>query len=280
MNETDIDWSDLRIFLAVARDGSLSSAAKAVGQSAATLSRHIVDLERALGAELFSRLPSGYELTAAGRALTSQAETIEQRFLDIAREFSRRNVSAPIRVSAGTWMTWYLARNIEKLGLSDRNIVFSAIEEVQNIGRREALIGIRNRRPSEPGVAARRTKTVAFAPYAHPNAVRKTDWIAATVNTPSAIWVRANRRDQIRFEVTQPRSLLDLALAGAGHVVLPCFVGDAHNDLVRTDDVIEELSHEQWLVVHGDDRKLPEVRATIDKIARLIGSDRSFDGKS
>ncbi|TIT82194.1 MAG: LysR family transcriptional regulator, partial [Mesorhizobium sp.] len=56
MNEMTVDWSDLRIFLAVAREGSLSSAAKAVGQSAATLSRHIVDLERALGAELFSRL--------------------------------------------------------------------------------------------------------------------------------------------------------------------------------------------------------------------------------
>lgn len=278
MNEMAIEWSDLRIFLAVVRAGSLGSAAKALGQSAATLGRHIVGLERGLGAELFSRLPSGYELTAAGQTLIPQAETIERQFHEVVREFSRRDMAAPIRVSAGTWMTWFLTCNIESLRTVGRTIVFSAAENVQDIGRREALIGIRNRRPTEPGLAARRTTTVRFAPYAHVDAVRQGDWIATTANTPSADWVRSNKRNQIRIEVTQPRSLLDLALAGAGHVVLPCFVGDAHRELVRTGQLIEELSHEQWLVVHGNDRKLPEVRETIEKIAQLIGSSREFAG--
>lgn len=53
MNEMNFDWSDLRIFLAVARHGSLAAAAKVTGLSAATLGRHITGLERVLGEELF-----------------------------------------------------------------------------------------------------------------------------------------------------------------------------------------------------------------------------------
>ncbi|WP_018391072.1 LysR family transcriptional regulator [Ancylobacter sp. FA202] len=276
MDETTFDWSDLRIFLAVARTGGLAAAAKATGQSSATLGRHIVDLERALGEELFRRLPSGYALTEAGKKRLAQAEAVEGRILDMVRDSSERDAGLPIRISAGTWMTWFLTRHIDALDAARSNLVFSAAEERHNIGRREALIGIRNQRSSEPGLAVRRTATVTFAPYALNNGSVRDDWIACTVDTPSARWVRSHRRAHIHMEVSNPRSLLDLALAGAGQVVLPCFVGAAHERLIRTGPVIEEISHEQWLVVHGEDRNRPGVRETIDAIARLITANRAL----
>lgn len=276
MDETTFDWSDLRIFLAVARTGGLAAAAKSTGQSPATLGRHIVDLERALGEELFRRLPSGYALTEAGEKRLVQIEAVEGRILDMVRDSSERDAGLPIRISAGTWMTWFLTQHIDALGAARRILVFSAAEERHNIGRREALIGIRNQRPSEPGLAVRRTATVTFAPYALNSGPVRDDWIACTVDTPSARWVRSHRRDHIRTEVSNPRSLLDLALAGAGQVVLPCFVGAAHESLIRTGPVIEEISHEQWLVVHGEDRNRSGVRETIDAIARLIAANRAL----
>lgn len=275
MDETTLDWSDLRIFLTVARSGGLAAAAKEIGQSPATLGRHIANLERALGEELFRRLPSGYELTEAGQRRLLQVEAVEGRIVDIVRGPFERDAGLPIRISAGTWMTWFLTRHIADLGTGGRFLVFSATEERHNIGRRETLIGIRNQRPSEPGVAVRRTAKVSFAPYALNDGSVGDGWIACTVDTPSARWVRNHRRASIRMEVSHPRTLLDLALAGAGQVVLPCFVGDAHESLARTGTIIEELSHEQWLVVHGEDRSRKGVRETIDAIASLIVAKRS-----
>jgi len=276
MNEINVDWADLRIFLAVARHKSLAAAAKITGQSAATLGRHVTDLERALGEELFKRLPQGYEMTEAAHKLFKKVEAVEERVLDIIRDRRNGDTAIPVRISAGTWMTWFLNRNIAEIRTPARLLVFSATEEIHNIGRRETLIGIRNRMPTEPGVATRKTATVHFAPYARADGSSAEGWISTTINTPSANWVRSTKREQVRIEVTHPRSLLDLVLAGAGQVVLPCFVGDAHESLVRTGPVIEELSHEQWLVVHGEERHLPAVRDTIDAIARLISSQRSL----
>lgn len=275
MNETTFDWSDLRIFLTVARAGGLAAAAKTTGQSPATLGRHIVNLERALGEELFRRLPSGYALTEAGQRRLVQIEVVEGGIIDIVRSPSEREAGLPIRISAGTWMTWFLTRHIAELGTARRFLVFSATEERHNIGRRETLIGIRNQRPSEPGLAVRRTARVSFASYALNDGSVGDGWIACTVDTPSARWVRDHKRAHIRMEVSHPRTLLDLALAGAGQVVLPCFVAAGHESLVRTGPIIEELSHDQWLVVHGEDRNRKGVRETIDAIASLIVARRS-----
>ena len=64
MNETISNWDDLHLFLAVAREGGLSPAARLTGRSAATLGRRMLALERSMGRELFVRHERGYELTA------------------------------------------------------------------------------------------------------------------------------------------------------------------------------------------------------------------------
>lgn len=274
MDETKFDWSDLRLFLAVARGGGLAAGAKLSGQSAPTLSRHMSELEHALGEELFNRLPQGYLLTDAGRRLLEQAEVVELSILDITQARQTGPMTLPVRISAGSWMTWFLTRHISALSAPDRVLVFSATEALHNIGRRETLIGIRNQCPTEPGLAARKTTSVQFAPFVSRTAANTEIWIASMAETPSAKWVNTRKGDKVGIQVSHPRSLLDLALAGAGQVVLPCFVGDSNDALVRSGEVIEELSHEQWLVVHGEERHLPGVRETVDMIARLITSSR------
>ncbi|NRB32323.1 MAG: hypothetical protein HRU27_17165 [Rhizobiaceae bacterium] len=59
----------------------------------------------------------------------------------------------------------------------------------------------------------------------------------------------------------RPRLLLDLARQGVGQAVLPCFIGDREASLTRTGDVIDELTGDQWLVVHGEDRHQPQCAA-------------------
>lgn len=73
-----MQWDDARIFLAIARAGSLSGASAALGLGVATVSRRLDRLESALSMPLFSRHQSGYRLTADGQALLAPAEALEQ----------------------------------------------------------------------------------------------------------------------------------------------------------------------------------------------------------
>ncbi|GIT92401.1 LysR family transcriptional regulator [Jannaschia pagri] len=71
-----MDWDDMRIFLAVARTGSLAEAAPGLRLDPATLSRRIARLETAAGAALFLKSPRGYALTDAGHRLLPHAEAM------------------------------------------------------------------------------------------------------------------------------------------------------------------------------------------------------------
>jgi len=70
--------------------------------------------------------------------------------------------------------------------------------------------------------------------------------------------------------VTNPRNALDLAVSGMARMVLPTFIGEAEAGLRRVSPPIEELEHEQWLVTHDEDRFLPEVRRTIDRVYAVM----------
>src|SRR3989442_4190450 len=72
-----IDWEDVRFFAALARHGSLSATARALTVNHATVARRLAALEQALGAKLFKRRPTGYELTPAGRSALEAADAME-----------------------------------------------------------------------------------------------------------------------------------------------------------------------------------------------------------
>lgn len=74
-----MDWDDLRVFLGVARGGSLAEAARGLRLDPATLSRRVARLERVAGAALFLKSPRGYALTEAGHRLLPHAEGMEAR---------------------------------------------------------------------------------------------------------------------------------------------------------------------------------------------------------
>ena len=72
-----MDWDDLRIFLAVAREESLSRAGRRLGMDASTVGRRVARLETALGRVLFAKTPQGYAATPEGAALIPHAESAE-----------------------------------------------------------------------------------------------------------------------------------------------------------------------------------------------------------
>ena len=78
MTTKNPDWDHIRVFLALARTGSLRAAAQELGVSQPTLGRHLSALETAVGVVLFDRLPEGLRMTEAGRDLRPRAEAMEE----------------------------------------------------------------------------------------------------------------------------------------------------------------------------------------------------------
>ena len=69
----DMRWDDVRVFLEVAKTGTLSGAAAALGVDASTVLRRVAALESALGVSLFQRTPRGYALTPTREAVVEEA---------------------------------------------------------------------------------------------------------------------------------------------------------------------------------------------------------------
>lgn len=264
------DWDDLRLFLAVARSGGLGPAADSTGKSPPTLGRRLLALERRLGLDLFRRLPRGYELTEQGRILLDKVAAIEAAVTPIVA--SRRPAPPTVKISAGQWVTDLLCRRVPELTAGDDvTLRFIATDDVLDMGHREAVIGIRNARPHQSGLAGRRIGQVRFALYAVDETVET--WARVVGATPSARWIEANIGDAPFIELTNPRNALDLALAGAARAVLPTFIGARQAGLKALGPVIAELDHDQWLVSHHEDRFLPEIRRTIHRIYAMLRTE-------
>lgn len=268
MNETNFDWDDLRLSLAVAREGGLAAAAASTGKSAPTLGRRMLALERRLGRDLFRRMARGYALTDEGQHLLASAQSLESRIQPMI-ETDADQAPPVVKVSAGIWVTHLLCAQVPELIGADRiRLRFIADDALVDIGRREALIGIRNRRPDGIGLAGRRITRIRFAAFASHDDVAT--WARVIGTTPSAKWVQDATRKTNTIEVTSPRNALDLALAGTARVVLPTFVGARLKALKQVSPLIKELEHDQWLVTHHEDRFLPEVRKVIDRVYAIL----------
>lgn len=272
-----LSWDDLRLFLEVARFGGLSAAGRATGMSAATLGRRVTALEAAVGEPLFRRAQTGYRLTEAGEALRARAEEVEGAMATLQRWRDERHGIRVVRVAAGGWTSAFLSRHVGALWTpEDRfRLEFVTANEKVDIGRRHADLGLRNARPTEQWLAGRLIGRVAFALYCAPRmigGVRDGMFVGLSGRgaTPSARWLEAHHHDRIGVRGNDPLSVRELIAAGAGIGVLPCFVGDADERLSRVATPIAELSSEQWLVSHHEERHAPEVRRVADRIAMLM----------
>jgi DNA-binding transcriptional LysR family regulator len=268
MHEMNFDWDDLRLFLAVARGGGLAAAQTETGKSPPTLGRRMLHLERRLGRDLFVREARGYTLTEDGQAFLRDVASLEAQLFPLLR--TGADPARPlVKISAGTWVTEVLFQHTPQLlNHTQARLRFISAETTLDIRRRETLIGVRNRRPEDPALAGRKVGPVQFAAYARSPDV--TRWARVLGPAPSARWVAETQDPQDMIEVTHPHNARDLAISGVACAVLPTFIGDREEMLIRVSPIIEDLTHDQWLVMHQDDRYLPEVRQVIDLIFDIL----------
>lgn len=276
--QDSISWDDLRLFLDVARLGGLTAATATTGLSPATLGRRVTALEHQIGEPLFIRRQTGYDLTEAGAELLRHAEDVEVAMVAVARWRDGNVGERIVRVSAGAWTCDFISRHIDEVWQVEDGIrleLVTAYEKV-DIGRRAADIGLRSERPTEPGLAGRRIGSIAHALYCAPrlvSGVKAGMFVGVTgdaARIASARWLMAHHGDRIAARGNSVHAVRELVAAGAGLSVFPCFIGDSDARLARPAGIIPELTTEQWLVTHHEERHQPEIRQVADRLARLM----------
>jgi DNA-binding transcriptional LysR family regulator len=165
------DWNHLRAFLATVEEGSLSAAARALGQAQPTLSRQIAALETALDVVLFERVGRGLVLAPAGRDLLAHVRAMGEAAgrVSLAAAGRAQAVEGRVSITASEVVSAYVLPGVlKRLRAAAPGIAIDVVasDQMRDLQRREADIALRNTRPEQPELIARRVSDGAGGLYA------------------------------------------------------------------------------------------------------------------
>lgn len=278
------DWEDVRFFVALARHGSLSAAARAIGVNHATVSRRVAGLEAALGARLLERRPTGYVLTAPGRAVLQEAAAMEQAAARLPRFDVVPPVSGLVRLSAPpslaeTFLTTRFGALLDRHPGLD--IALVAEHRLASLSRREADLALRLGRPEDGDIIARRLVGIEFGFYAAPSWQVGTAPVfigfdEANAHLPEAAWLaRHFPAGRITFRAGSQAAQARAAGAGYGIALLPHFVGRSDPGLVRLELGETPPLRELWLL-HRPGLDASPAREMRDYLVGLFEQERAL----
>lgn len=284
-----MNWEQVKLFLAVAEQGSLLGASEGLGLSPPTLARHITRLEDAVGLQLFERRSDGYRLTKHGDALMPMARQLEKAAGALEYQASRLKEAAQarVRLASGFWFSKLITEQLATFHAANPDIELELVtaHAIADLDQGEADISIRNVRPEKGNLVMRKLGETTYAVYgskdyvaAHPAAkseerYRLCDWIGAAAplaKLSSQVWLHGRLQKEPILRCSQTLQFLDAAKSGIGLTVLPQIIGNRESDLVRVSDPIDFGTNEVWLIVHERMRGSPDVRRVIDWLVPLF----------
>lgn len=287
------NWDDLRLVLAVARAGSLSGAARALGIAHSTVFRRLGAVEQTMGVRLFERFRDGYAPTPAGERVARVAGGVADEVLSLELRFSGEDLrpSGQVRITTTDTISAIVIRHLPKLRRSHPDIRIDIVisNAVANLTRREADIAVRPTAKPPETLIGRRVADIAHAIYAsraHLSRHRDRElaahnWIGlddSLADTVIGGWISANVPDnRVSCRVDALPALRDAASAGLGLALLPCYLGDGALSLGRlTQKTLAEPRSALWLLTHKDLRRTARIRAVMEFLAAALGSERAL----
>ncbi|WP_037538995.1 LysR family transcriptional regulator [Sphingomonas sp. PR090111-T3T-6A] len=278
-----MNWDDMRIFLALARSGTLAAAARAAGQDATTVARRIQRLEAALATTLFEHGPAGQSLTEGGHRLLAHAEAMEAGARAVqqqAEEGAALGGTIRLSVSEG-FGSGFIAPRLARFAERHPGVAVDLIASTGflNPSRREADIAIMLARPrGGPLIAAKLTdyRLGVYAARDHLDRTGPVESVDALTRrrlvgyVPDLIYApelrylaEVDERLEAEIRSSSITAQTRLIASGAGCGILPCFLGDATPGLVRLLPRAVSIERSFWLVVHRDMRRVARVEAFI-----------------
>lgn len=281
------DWEDLRHFAALARDKSLSAAARRLMVDHATVARRVAALEAALELKLVDRRPRTYALTADGERIAQLAARMEDEAFALGRaaRASKPGLIGEVAISAPpTLATTLIASWLGELRRRHPGICIRLDGEKRSASllRREADIAVRLFRPTEKNLVVRKVGRLVFALYAspayladyHPADHAFIGYDDALEHLPQQQWLKALVGSRpIVARISDLEGHRAAARAGVGLAALPTYLGDADGGLTRVPVKARPVTREIWLAVHSDLRRVPAVQAVMAFLAEVFAEE-------
>lgn len=285
MNEQQIRWDDLQIVLAIAEAGSLSGASRTLRISHATVFRRLTEMERRLGVTLFERSRNGYTPTMAGDNLTVSAKRVQSEINSAERRIIGQDLTltGSLRITTtDTLFAGLLSPLLANFRQTYPTITLEVVisNQLHSLTRREADIAIRPTDKPPETLIGRKVSDIPLAVYGQkalwqntplpldPASLSTENWIGPDVHlgdTALEQWMKG-KNAAYRLD-----SMLGMQVAvrhGAGIAVLPCYLGDGDEALIRLSEPIDALMTQLWLLTHPDLRHVARVRAFMEAITK------------
>ncbi|WP_143247476.1 LysR family transcriptional regulator [Agaribacterium haliotis] len=264
------NWDDLRFFLAIARSGSLSAAARALQVNHTTVARRLSSLEAEHGVALFERHSKGFELSDAGAQILEIAEALEQKH----HKISRKLMGLDQRVEGKLHITMphdlydeVLAADIAELNrrYPDIELRLSVSKGVRNLANREADIAVRMSPAPPDYLIGKRVSYLRHAIYCHRSFVEP--FLSGEFSQRPLPVINWGDEDQLKswasslspkayvaFSIDDLTSMHAAVQSAVGFARMPVFFPDAvsHPDVVKLPISLPASDWGVWVLNHID----------------------------
>lgn len=292
MSETpQFDWSHARTLAAVIETGSLSAAARRLGQSQPTLGRHIKEIEQRLELELFTRVPRGLEPTTAALDILPHAQAMAEAAarLQLAATGKRAALSGTIRITASVVVSHFVLPGLlaqMRQALPEIQIELVPSDTSENLLFREADIAIRMYRPQQLDIIARHIGDEPTALYAATSYLDKSGRPSSMNDIVGHDIVGLDKSDLAQralanLGVDAPREFFAFRCddqAAYWHLVRAgCGIGAAQQRVAVTEPLVERVMPDlelaplpYWLAAPEALKSSPRIRAVWDFLAENL----------
>ena len=287
----DFDWTAVRAFLATAEEGSFSAAARALGSTQPTVGRQVAALEAELDVVLFERVGRGLRLTQTGLALVEHARAMGEAALRLGRASAGQSLSldGPVSISASDVLsTFVLPPIVARIRKAHPGIQIEilATNQVSDLARREADVALRNVRPEQPELVARKVREDVGHLYATPEYLRSLGDPKTLEDLAQGTFVAFDHGDVLRdglgklglalsrqsFGWVTSNWLVAWALVtgGSGIGIMMAEVGDADPRVVRVFPERIAFPFSTWVTSHREVKTSARVRAVFDALCEAL----------
>ncbi len=286
-----MDWNSLKVFLAIARSGSLSGAANDLVVNHSTIFRRLNAFEEKIGGKLFERINNSYELSALGHELFALAQNIEDSFDGIERHIIGKDFQPKgiVKITAPNNIAYrYLPRYISDFNVKYPEIQIELLVSNQevNMSNRQADIAVRATSSPPEHLVGRQVATINWSIFASKKYSDKFGLpydkeelinhylIGATggLSRLSAfIWLDKNFSNQVVTRCDDLTAMSYFVESGQGLAFLP---DDQYRpELIRLFGVQESNPSNLWLLTHPDLRNVQRIKLVMNYLAKAFSNE-------
>jgi len=290
-----MDWNALKLFLAIADNGTLTGAAKDLDVNHSTVFRRLNTFEDEIGGRLFERLSHGYELTSIGEELLITAKKISGSFDELERQIIGKDIQpkGTVKITAPNNIAYrYLPRYLTQFNESYPDIrIELLISNLElNMTNRQADIAVRATPTPPEHLVGRKVRTLKWSVYGSKAYKKKRGFpenieqlkthnlIGATGaprHLPAYVWLEKNHPKNISVRCDELIAMAAFAEAGQGLAFLPD--DQQRPEIIKLFTFKPGESSDLWLLTHPDLRHVERIKLVMQHLAKSFAAEKLFD---